>query len=436
MKLLRLLLCSLLSALLVLPVSASEDLRARVESGATAMEKKVIAWRRDIHAHPELGNRETRTAALVAKHLKSLGLEVTTGVAHTGVVGILRGGKPGPVVALRADMDALPVTEPEGLPFASKVRTTFNDQETGVMHACGHDAHVAILMGTAEILAGMRADLPGTIKFIFQPAEEGAPRGEQGGAELMVQEGVLEGEVTPTAIFALHVWPETPGHIFVRPEGMMAASDRLRIIVHGRQSHGSQPWSGVDPITVAGQITTALQTIVRRQVDLTRAPVVISIGSIHGGIRHNIIPDTVTMEGTLRTFDVTMQQDIWQRIKTTAEHVALSAGATAEVEIDPHAPVVRNDPALLERVMPALQWAAGKDAVESLAPVTGGEDFAFYANRIPAVFVFLGINKPGVTRKDAASNHSPLFYINEAALITGVRTLGALAVDYLSRDSE
>ena len=436
MRLHCLILGSALALAFTLPAGANENLRARIDSGATAVEQKVITWRRDIHANPELGNRETRTAKLVAKHLRALGMEVTTGVAHTGVVGVLRGGKPGRVVALRADMDALPVTEPEGLPFASKERTTFNDQETGVMHACGHDAHVAMLMGAAEMLAGMRDELPGTILFIFQPAEEGAPRGEEGGAELMVKEGVLDGEAKPEAIFGLHVWPVEPGHIYVRPEGMMAASDRLYITVHGRQTHGSQPWNGVDPITVAGQIIMALQTIVSRQVDLTRSPAVISLGSIHGGIRHNIIPDDVALVGTIRTFDKTMQEDIWRRIKTTVEHVALSAGATAEVEIDPHAPVVRNDPALLERVGPALNWAAGEDAVHSLAPVTGGEDFAFYANRIPAVFLFLGINKPGVTQQQAAPNHSPLFYVNEAALITGVRTLGALAVDYLSQDAE
>ncbi|OGT85117.1 MAG: N-acyl-L-amino acid amidohydrolase [Gammaproteobacteria bacterium RIFCSPLOWO2_02_FULL_61_13] len=436
MKLHCLILSTTLALAFTLPAGANEDLRARINSGAAAVEQKVITWRRDLHAHPELGNRETRTAKLVAKHLKALGMEVTTGVAHTGVVGVLRGGKPGRVVALRADMDALPVTEPEGLPFASKVRTTFNDQDTGVMHACGHDAHVAMLMGAAEILAGMRDELPGTIMFIFQPAEEGAPKGEEGGAELMVKEGVLDGEAKPEAIFGLHVWPVEPGHIYVRPEGMMAASDRLYITVHGRQTHGSQPWNGVDPITVAAQIITALQTIVSRQVDLTRSPAVISLGSIHGGIRHNIIPDDVALVGTIRTFDKTMQEDIWRRIKTTVEHVALSAGATAEVEIDPHAPVVRNDPALLERMGPALKWAAGEDAVHSLAPVTGGEDFAFYADRIPAVFLFLGINKPGVTQQQAAPNHSPLFYVNEAALIVGVRTLGGLAVDYLSQAPE
>jgi amidohydrolase len=340
------------------------------------------------------------------------------------------------VVALRADMDALPVTEPEGLPFASKVRTTYNDQETGVMHACGHDAHVAMLLGAAEVLAGMRDELPGTVKFIFQPAEESAPQGEEGGAELMVKEGVLDGDVKPEAIFGLHVWPRDSGNIYVRPEGMMAASDRLYITVHGRQTHGSQPWRGVDPITVAGQIILALQTIASRQVDITKAPVVITIGSIHGGIRYNIIPDDVTMAGTLRTLDVDMQHDIWSRIKATAEHVALSAGATADVVIEPHAPVMRNDPALLERMEPTLKWAAGEDGVHSQVAVTGGEDFAFYANRIPAVFLFLGINKPGVTQEQAAPNHSPLFYVNEDALITGVRTLSGLAVDYLSQASE
>lgn len=436
MKLHRMCLGIALAAVIPLPVNeaVAADLRAQIETGAGAVEQKVIAWRRDIHAHPELGNRETRTAELVARHLRGLGLEVQTGVAHTGVVGILRGGRPGPVVALRADMDALPVTEPEGLPFASTVRTTYNGQDTGVMHACGHDAHVAILMGVAEVLSGLRAELPGTVKFIFQPAEEGVLPGETGGAKMMVEEGVLDGEVQPGAIFGLHVWPEETGHIYVRPEGMLAASDQLRIRIRGRQTHGSAPWRGVDPIMVAGQLTIALQTIVSRQVDLTLAPAVITIGSIHGGIRYNIIPDEVTMEGTIRTFDTAMQQDIWQRIHTTAEHVALSAGATAEVQIDSYAPVVRNDPALLERMGPTLKWAAGEEAVHSLAPVTGGEDFAYYANRIPAVFLFLGVNKPGVTQAQAAPNHSPLFFVNEAALITGVRALGGMAVDYLSQN--
>jgi amidohydrolase len=408
------------------------DLRERVAAGAAAVEKRVIAWRRDIHEHPELGNRETRTAALVAKQLASLGVEVTTGVAHTGVVGVLRGGRPGPVVALRADMDALPVTEPEGLPFASKVRTVYNGQDTGVMHACGHDAHTAILMGVAEVLAALRTDLPGAVKFIFQPAEEGVPPGETGGAEQMIAEGVLDNEPVPDAIFGLHVWPVPAGRVLVRPDGIMAASDQLRIRIHGRQTHGSAPWRGVDPITVAGQLTMALQTIVSRQVDVTLAPAVLSIGSIHGGIRYNIIPDEVTMEGTIRTFDPDMQKEIWQRIETTADYIARAAGATAEVHIDSYAPVVRNDPALLERMQPTLAWAAGEHGVHGLAPITGGEDFAYYANRIPAVFVLLGVNRDGVQPEDAAPNHSPLFFVNEAALVTGVRVLSGLAVDFLS----
>ncbi|MBI1731746.1 MAG: amidohydrolase [Gammaproteobacteria bacterium] len=418
-------------AVIQAPVPAA-DLHAQIESAAAAVEQKVIGWRRDIHAHPELGNRETRTAELVARHLKALGMDVQIGIAHTGVVGVLRGGRPGPVVALRADMDALPVTEPDGLPFASKVRATFNGQDTGVMHACGHDAHTAILMGAAQVLSGMRADIPGTVKFIFQPAEEGVPIGETGGAKQMIDEGVLAGDAQPTAIFGLHVWPREPGHIFVHPEGTMAASDRMWITIRGRQTHGSQPWRGVDPITVAGQLVTALQTIVSRQVDVTVAPTVISIGSIHGGIRHNIIPDEVALEGTIRTFDPAMQQDIWQRIRATAEHVAAAAGATAEVRIENHAPVVRNDPLLLQRMRPALEWAAGEGAVRDILPITGGEDFAFYANRIPALFLFLGINREGVSQAEAAPNHSPLFFVNEDALVTGVRTLSALAVDYLS----
>jgi amidohydrolase len=312
------------------------------------------------------------------------------------------------------------------------VRTTFNGQETGVMHACGHDAHTAILMGTAEVLAGLRADLAGTVMFIFQPAEEGVPSGETGGAILIVEEGVLDGDVRPEAIFGLHVWPEAPGGIFVRPNGIMAASDRMRITLRGRQTHGSSPWRGVDPVTISAQLVTALQLIVSRQVDVTAAPAVISIGSIHGGIRHNIIPEEVTMEGTIRTFDPDMQQDIWRRIRATADHIATAAGATADVSIEVHTPVVRNDAALLKRMRPSLEWAAGRDAVREFPAITGGEDFAYYADRIPGLFFFLGINREGVRAADAAPNHSPQFFVNESALITGVRALSALAVDYLS----
>ncbi|PYP13583.1 MAG: amidohydrolase, partial [Gemmatimonadetes bacterium] len=393
---------------------------------------KVIAWRRDIHEHPELSNRETRTAELVANHLRSLGLEVRTGVAHTGVVGVLKGGKPGPVVALRADMDALPVTEEVDVPFASKVRTTYNGQDVGVMHACGHDTHTAMLMGVAEILAGMRKDLPGTVKFIFQPAEEGAPTGERGGAELMIEEGALD-DPKPSAIFGLHVLPFPAGDIRYRPGGIMASADAFRIVVHGRQTHGAQPWNGVDPIVVASQIVLGLQTITSRQVDLTAGPDVITVGAINGGVRFNIIPDSVVMQGTIRTFDTTVRNDIHQRIRRTAESIAQSAGATAQVVIDTFTAVTYNDPALTQQVLPTLREVAGANHVTLTPPITPAEDFSRYQQRVPGVFFFLGITPPGTDPSKAAPNHSPRFFVDEAALPTGVRALAHLAVDYLSR---
>jgi len=310
---------------LPLPAQASR-LDAEIDRRATHVEGKVVAWRRDIHAHPELSNREVRTAQVVAEHLRALGLEVRTGVAHNGVVAVLRGGRPGPVVALRADMDALPVTEDVDVPFASKVRTTYNGQDVGVMHACGHDAHVAILMGVAEVLAGMQRDLPGTVKFIFQPAEEGVPAGEGGGAEMMIAEGALD-DPKPGAIFGLHVFPYPAGEIMYRPGGIMASADALRIVVRGRQTHGAQPWSGIDPIVVASQIVMGLQTITSRQVDITAAPAIVTIGAMNGGVRNNIIPDSVVMIGTIRAFDAAMRRDIWLRVRRTAESIAQSAGA-------------------------------------------------------------------------------------------------------------
>src|SRR6266850_674927 len=323
-------------------VAQSSRLDAEIDRRAAQVEGKVVEWRRDIHAHPELSNREVRTAQVVAEHLRALGLEVRTGVAHNGVVGVLRGGRPGPVVALRADMDALPVTEEVDVPFASKVRTQYNGQDVGVMHACGHDAHVAILMGVAEVLAGMRRDLPGTVKFIFQPAEEGVPSGEDGGAEMMIAEGALD-DPKPGAIFGLHVFPYPAGQIRYRPGGTMAAADGLRIVVHGRQTHGALPWAGVDPIVVASQIVLGLETIVSRQVDITAAPAVVTIGAINGGVRNNIIPDSVVMIGTIRTFDPAVQRDIHERVRRTAESIAQSAGATAQVTIEPGVPVTYND---------------------------------------------------------------------------------------------
>jgi len=411
------------------PLAATE--RDALGEAASRVEEEVIAWRRDIHEHPELGNREVRTAGLVAEHLRALGLEVETGIAHTGVVGTLVGGRPGPVVALRADMDALPVVEQTGLPFASTVRAEYNGQEVGVMHACGHDAHVAILMGAAEVLAGLRNEVPGTVKFLFQPAEEGPPEGEEGGASLMVEEGVLDGPGAPEAIFGLHVGPLPPG-LYYKPEGALAAADWLRITVEGRQTHGSSPWLGVDPITAAAQIVAALQTVPSRQMDLTTAPVVVSIGSIRGGVRGNIIPDSVEMLGTIRTLDSEMREHFHERIRRTAEKVAEASGAEATVEISGYSPVTWNDPELTARMVPTLEWAAGgSEGVHVMRPIMGAEDFSFYQQRIPGFYFFLGVNEEGVGAFEAPANHSPLFDANEDALIVGVRAMAGMAWDYL-----
>ncbi len=427
----------LLLGVAALGLMAASPVRAdvindKVAAAAKAVESKVITWRRDIHQHPELSNREVRTAKLVADHLKALKFdEVKTGVAHTGVIGVLKGGKPGPVVALRADMDALPVTEQVDLPFASKVRSTYNGQDVGVMHACGHDAHTSILMGVAEVLAGMRADLPGTVVFVFQPAEEGPPQGEEGGAKLLIKEGVFPGTPAPQAIFGLHVWPAEGGTIGYRPKGTMAASDELSIVIQGRQTHGSSPWLGVDPITIAGQMVTAIQMIPSRQLDITKAPSVITIGHIDGGVRHNIIPDTVKMDGTIRTFDTDIRKKLLADLERTVRTVAEAGGGTAKLEIRPYSPVVYNDPDLVARTLPALQRAAGENKVAEQPVIMGAEDFAFYQEQIPGFFFFLGINKDGVKAGEAAANHSPLFYVNEDALLVGVKALSYAAVDYL-----
>lgn len=409
----------------------SNRLDAEIDRRSAHVEGKVVAWRRDIHEHPELSNRETRTAELVAAHLRSLGLDVRTGVARTGVVAVLRGGRSGPVVALRADMDALPVTEEVDLPFASKVRATFNGQDVGVMHACGHDAHVAMLMGVAEVLAGMRRDLPGTVTFIFQPAEEGAPAGERGGAAVMIEEGALENP-KPGAIFGLHVFPYPTGEIRYRPGGTMASSDAFRIVVRGRQTHGAQPWAGIDPIVISSQIVLGLQTIASRQVDVTAAPAIITVGAINGGVRYNIIPDSVVMVGTVRTFDAAVRRDIHQRLRRTAESIAQSGGATAVVTVDTGPPVTYNDPALTERMLPTLRQVAGASRVQLNQPLTPAEDFSRYQERIPGLFFFLGITPPGTDPRTVAPNHSPRFFVDESALPTGVRALAHLAVDYLS----
>ncbi|MBV8517852.1 MAG: amidohydrolase [Acidobacteria bacterium] len=412
--------------------AATPALDARIDDAAKRVESSVIACRRDIHEHPELGNREVRTSKLVADKLRALGIDVQTGVAHTGVVGILHGGRPGRVVALRADMDALPVVEQVDLPFASKVRTTYNGQDVGVMHACGHDAHVAILLGVAEVLAGVKNELPGTVKFLFQPAEEGAPAGEEGGAELMVKEGALQNPKVD-AVYGLHVTSRYPvGEIAYRPEGMMAAVDSFKIVVHGKQTHGAYPWLGVDPIVIASQIVLGLQTIPSRQMDSTLAPSVVTVGAIHGGVRNNIIPDSVEMIGTIRSLDAKMREELHARIKRTAESIAASGGATADVSIETGYPITYNDPALTEKSAPTLRRVAGNANVQVVNATLGAEDFSFFQKNVPGLFFWLGTRPKNQTAEQAASNHSPLFYVDESGLELGVRALSHLAVDYLS----
>jgi amidohydrolase len=405
--------------------------QAEIDRRARAVLPRVVEWRRDFHQHPELGNREVRTAGKVAEHLKALGLEVRTGVAHTGVVALVRGGRPGPVVALRADMDALPVTEEGDLPFKSTARAEWRGQQVGVMHACGHDAHTAILMGVAEVLAGMKERLPGTVKLIFQPAEESPPPGEEGGAALMVKQGVLD-DPKVDAIFGLHVFSAIPaGTLAYRPRGFMAAADDLEIRVRGRQTHGAMPWRGVDPIVTAAQVVMALQTIVSRQSEITRAPAVVTIGSIQGGNRGNIIPDEVVMTGTVRTFEPAMRDAIHEAIRRTAGSVAAAAGATAEVTIRGYAPVVHNDPALTRRMEPTLRRVSGDHVNPDLEARTVAEDFSVFQEKVPGLFFFVGATPVGTDMAKAEPNHSPRFFVDEAVLEVGVRVLSALALDYL-----
>lgn len=415
-----------------LPLTASA-LADDIDAAARAIEPQVIAWRRDLHAHPELGNREFRTAALVADHLRALGFdEVRTGVAHTGVVGVLKGGLPGPAVALRADMDGLPVAEEVDLPFASRVTAPWNGETVGVMHACGHDAHVAILMGVATVLAGLRARVPGTVSFIFQPAEELPPEGEEGGAALMIKEGALQSP-TPAAIFGLHVTSRLPvGVIGVRAGATMASADRLKITVHGRQTHGAMPWLGVDPIVTAAQVVLGLQTVVSRQVDLTQAPAVVTIGAIKGGLRENIIPDSVEMRGTIRSFDEAMRDDIHERVTTLADAIARGARATCTVCIRKDYPVTVNDPALTAAVVPTLRRVVGPGLMTDLPKVMGSEDFSFFQRIVPGVFFFVGVTSPDQDPARAAPNHSPRFVIDEAGLLPGLRALAHLACDFLA----
>lgn len=409
----------------------NSKLQSNIDKMAKDMEPKLIEWRRHFHQNPELSNREVKTAAKVAEHLKSLGIEVQTGVAHTGVVGILKGAKPGPVIALRADMDALPVTERNTLPFASKERTTFNGVETGVMHACGHDAHVSILMAVAEVLSKNKSELKGTVKFIFQPAEEGPPAGEEGGAGLMVKEGVLENP-KPEVIFGMHIEAGYPlGKIMYRPGGMMAASDWFTIKVKGKQSHGAEPWLGVDPIVVSAQIINGIQTIVSRQSQLTKEAVVITIGRMQAGVRENIIPEEAMMAGTIRTLDADMQKIVHEKLRLTATKIAESSGATAEVTIDSKTPITYNDIALTEKMVGSLQKAVGTENVLRMNAVTGAEDFAYYQQKIPGLFIYVGAMLPEKTQATAPAHHTPDFMIDERGILPGLKAMLQLTIDYM-----
>ncbi len=408
----------------------SAALYSAIDSAAAAILPKVVAWRRDFHEHPELGNREIRTATVVAEALRAMGLEVKTGVAKTGVVAVLRGGKPGPVVALRSDMDGLPVTEEVDLPFKSRATAEWAGQKTGVMHACGHDNHLAILLGTAHVLSGLKAQIAGSVKFIFQPAEEGPPPGEEGGAALMVKEGVLD-EPKVDAIFGLHVFPFETGTLAWRSRGIMAASDTIEIVVRGRQTHGAMPWAGVDPIVVSSQIVLGLQTLVSRQIDLTQAPAIVTIGSFNGGNRHNIIPNEVKLIGTLRTFDKGMRELLMERIGRTATGIAQSAGATAEVRFASGLPVTYNDPDLVSKMDATLRRVGGGRVLPDVSPTTTSEDFSIFQEKVPGLFFFLGVTPKGTPPADVYANHSPRFFADEGALITGVRAFSNLVVDYL-----
>ena len=407
--------------------------RPEVVQQAQRLQPKVLAWRRDLHQNPELGNREVRTSALVADHLRALGLEVKTGVATTGVVAILKGGKPGPRIAIRADMDALPVTERNALPFASKATSTFRGETVGVMHACGHDAHVAILMGVAEAMVAMKDDLPGEVMFVFQPAEEGPPDGELGGAEEMLRQGLFK-DFKPEAIFGLHVFSTlNAGQVGWRAGPAMAASDRFNIIVKGRQTHGSRPWGGVDPIVASADIIGTAQTIVSRRQNISELPVVVSFGAIKGGIRYNIIPDQVELIGTIRTFDEGMRQQVFADLTNVAKNVAAAHGATVEANVPDTKgnPVTVNHVALSNRVRPSLVSAVGAENVVDVGLNMGAEDFSYYAREVPGFFFFVGATPRGQDAMKAPSNHSPEFFLDESALDVGLRSMLQVSLDYL-----
>jgi len=424
-RIFALIIASFLFTYQVLAIDLSEEINKAVEK----IMPKVIEWRRHIHQYPELSNREYKTAKFVEEHLRRLGLEVRTGIAHTGVIGILRGGQPGPTIGLRADMDALPVKERVNLPFASKETAEYNGQIVPVMHACGHDTHVAILLGTAEVLSSMKDKIKGTVVFIFQPAEEGAPVGEEGGAALMVKQGVMDNPKID-AIFGLHINSQTEiGKIKYKSGAVMASSDWFWIKVKGKQTHGSQPWNGIDPIAVASQIINGLQMIVSRQSELTKAPVVITVGKINAGIRENIIPEELTMSGTIRTLDSQMQKDVHEKIRLTATKIAESFGATAEVSIETKTLVTYNPPDLVQKVLPSLEKAVGKENVVETEWTTGAEDFSFYGTKAPAFFFFIGGMPKGQDPKKASAHHTPDFYIDDSRLDVGIKAFCNIVFD-------
>ena len=418
------------AALLVAPASAqtAAPFSASVESSIQSVLPRMIAWRRDFHEHPELSYEEVRTARVVAAHLRSLRLEVRTGVAQTGVVGVLRGARPGPVIALRADMDALPVTEEGDLPFRSHARGRYNGQDVGIMHACGHDTHVAVLMAAATVLASQRQNLAGTVIFVFQPSEEGAPPGGLGGARRMLAENVF-GDLHPEAIYGLHAWPQTSGTVTMISGPMMAGSDRIDITVTGSQTHGAQPHAGIDPIVASAQIINALQTVPSRQMDAVGSPVIVTIGMVQGGVRYNIIPQTVQMQGTIRYLNPDTRERLYERIRRTVTETAAATGATAEVTITENAIPTVNPPALMARTRAAVARALGEDHVNSGLPVMPAEDFAYFQQAVPGVFFFYGVNPPGVTQAEAAPNHNPRFFVHEPAMETALRAMLAVTLD-------
>lgn len=423
----------LLTAFIMCQALTAQAHEHKVDELLQDVSPKVIDWRRHLHENPELSNREFETAKTVAKHLKQLGIEVEEGIAFTGVAGLLKGGKPGPTVMLRADMDALPVTEQNDLPFKSTKTTEYRGVKTGVMHACGHDTHVAMLMGAAEVLSRYKENLAGNVLFVFQPAEEGAPPGEEGGAELMLKQGLFK-KYKPDVAFGLHITSSMyTGQIGYRSGPLMASADRFEIEVSGKQSHGSRPWQGVDPIVTAAQIINGVQTIVSRQVNITKEPAVVSFGKISGGVRNNIIPDKVNLVGTIRNFDMGIRSQIFEKIKTTAEHIAISQGATAKVEIFEGYPVTVNHPELTEQMLPTVKRSAGKENVKEMSKITGAEDFSFYALEIPGMFMFLGGTPAGTDLSTVPSNHSPLVVFDEAAFATGTKTLVNLTLDYMKK---